>query len=102
MDVRPIVEGLHHIHDDRTPRERRHLLVKEAVARVVAGDQQHLHEAVVAVGQHPSELAARAVHVALAAHLPSGGLVAVDIDAFAGGRIDELLDVIFRDFCIGK
>jgi hypothetical protein len=61
MNVRPVVEGLHHVHDDRPAAQRRHLLVEGAVARVVARHQQHLHEAVVALGQDLCELAAGVV-----------------------------------------
>ena len=66
MDVRPVVECLHHVHDDRPAGERRHLLVGSTVARIVTRHQQHLHEAVVALGQHPGELAAGVIvhHVA--------------------------------------
>ena len=58
MDVRLVIEGLHDVHDDRPAAQGRDLLVEGLVAGIVARDQQHLHEAVVALGQHPGELAA--------------------------------------------
>ena len=61
MDVGTVVEGLDDVHEHRPPAQLRHLLVERAVTLVVPGHEQHLHEALVAVAEHPREGAAGVV-----------------------------------------
>ena len=61
VDVGAVIERLDDVHEHRPSARLRHLLVEGAVAPVVARDEEHLHEALVALGEHPGEGAAGVV-----------------------------------------
>jgi hypothetical protein len=63
-----VIESLDDVHDDRPAAQRCDLLVEGLVARIVARDQQHLHEAIVALGQHARQLATGVVVHDIARH----------------------------------